>query len=102
MKTFPRLAAEIFISPRSRPRSRRDLATNLGAFLAAEIVGEIVVSLVCWLELKFCTVTYVLCGLSRLKEEGLSDSSAKTLSRSNRLGTVNGRKASFSSISHLF
>ena len=31
---------------------------------------------------------YVLCGLSRLKEEGLSDSSAKTLSRSNRLGTV--------------
>ena len=35
------LAAEIFISPRSRPRSRRDLGTNVGAFLAAEIIGEI-------------------------------------------------------------
>ena len=46
------------------------------------------VSLVCWLEFKFCTVTYVLCGLYRLKEEGLSDSSAKTLSRSNKLETV--------------
>ena len=52
------------------------------------------VSLVCWLELKFCTVTYVLCDLYRLKEEGLSDSSAKTFKIKQIRNCVKGREAS--------